>query len=312
MKRKVLSVFLAILLAIIVLPQSQGVDMHDSAVQIIFDGDHASIRIEMNDTSYLVVKFSRIYFGERDSWKARGFPLSMEIEKMCVVKSEGSNPIMGNYTEIVMWKNIQFRQHPHASNSWNANLTLRFYMAEKNYTKGDFLVTTNMIRYGIYLSTNVPYSRIFLEEEIYGGNRMGHMDIFENVGAQGHPGWKKMGRSNGLVPHHFGKDKTGMLGLGNGSVKFQYLWEYQDEIETLYAYQGSQLSLCFSLPNNEGTATMDPYISLPIPVFSHGNITRVVKGIANYIMDHLLSFGLGILIAVGIIFVPIILRKIRL
>ncbi len=309
--KKVLSLLIAMLLAIIVIPQTQGVDMHTNTVQIIFDGEHASVRIEMNDSSYLVVKFSKIYLGEKDSWKSRGFPLSMEIEKMNVKKSSGWSPVMGNYTQVTMWKNIHFKGHSHAKNFWNANLTLIFYIAERNYTKGNFLVTTNMIRYDIHFSTNVPYSRIFLEEEIYGGNRTGHMDIYENMGDQGHPGWKKMGKSNALMPHHFGRDKTGMLGLGNKSVKFQYLWEYQDGIETLYAYQ-EQLSLCFSLPNNEGTATMDPYISLPVSIFSSGNITQIVKGVANYIMDHLLSFGLGILIAVGIIFVPIILRKIRL
>jgi len=279
--------------------------------RIIFDNKNATLSISINKTQHFYLKFTRIFISTTPSFSPHFMDFE-RIENMNIERMSSHNSVMGNYTRITMWKEFEIkgRSHHHG-NPIRVNLTLNFYLAEKTYRKNDVNITRNMIRYSTIIKTNTKNAYVFLEEHMnYGENHKNGSTsrVFECNKTARH--WKMMSPTKHVMKHRFGSDHMGMIGFGRNNVTFRYMWEYGDNINTLYSYDGSNFILYFIFQDKNGTIVQDPYITLPEPISL--NTTSIVNGIrhtVNYIMDHALSLGIGIILAVVIVLSAPLLKR---
>lgn len=282
-----------------------------AGVRIIFDNKNATLSISVNNTQHFYLKFSRIFISTNPSFSPH-FMDSEKIDNMNIEKISSHNSVMGNYTKITMWKEFEMKSRFHHGNPIRVKLSLNFYIAEKTYRKNGVNITGNMIRYSTIITTTTRNAYVFLEEHMNYGEKHKNGSssrVFECNKTAKH--WKLMSPTKHVMKHRFGSDHLGMVGFGRKNVTFRYMWEYQDNINTLYSYDGSNFVLYFIFQDKNGSIVQDPYITLPEPISL--NTTSIVNGIehtVNYIMDHALSLGIGIILAAVIVFsAPMIKRR---
>ncbi len=278
-------------------------------VQLIFDNKNATLNILINRTPYFTLSFSRLYIGTGIMPGMAIHTATKETLKnmeMRVIKSR--NELMGNYTEVLMWKELKIGHGRLRGNE--VNITLRFYIAEKSYYKKDVKIERNMLRYDVLIHTNSPASFFYLEEKMkFKGNQ--GKEVYEY--SNNVPGmWKKLPKTQEIREHMFSGKHLGMIKFGNGSKGVQCLWENDQLVDTFYYYADSDFSLIFSFHNENGSIIYDPYITLPVPIYP--SLQPIVGGVekaVNYLMDHILSFTLGLIIAVFIVLSAPLIRKRR-
>ncbi len=291
---------------------NSGSAEQSSPVKIIFDGKNATVNIEVNGTHYFTLSFSHIYMGT----PAHSSPIFKNMMKedlshMHVKIKRSYSEKMGNYTEVLMWKNMKSGPQGFFHKKANVNVTIRFYLAEKEYYKNDVRVKRNMLRYDVLIFTDSPLPFFYLEENIKSKKNNGSEEVYEySHEAQG--AWKKLGKSAEPREHTFGGDHLGMIKFGRGSDAIECLWEYSSDVNTFYSYSDSELHLIFSFRNENGSIIYDPYISLPVPLSP--SLKPIVGGVeeaVNYIMDHFLSFSIGLVMATVLVLLTPMIRKSR-
>ena len=282
-----------------------------SPVSIVFDGKNATVRISINNTHYFSLQFSKIYIIDGSNIPRIQGLKGESIKNMQVEKKRGYNDVMGNYTKITMWKTMELiHTHGRYKNS-KIKIAMDFYIADKAYQKGDFNVNKSTIRYDTRIDSSAKNVYILLEERMnYRNSLSSNSHVFECNHTGDH--WMRMNRSLEAKEHRFGQDHKGIIGFGHDKVSFKYMWDYQDNIKTFYKYDGSQLSLYFSFKSTNGSIIQDPYIYLPVPIINSNPIVQGVQKAINYAIDHALSLGIGLLIAVAIIFSAPLIRRFRL
>ncbi len=290
---------------------SSNAESPQSPVNIVFDGQNATVRISINNTHYFSLQFSKIYLVENSHIPRIQGLRGESIKNMQVEKTRGYDSVMGNYTKITMWKTIELTHIPGRYKNSNIKITMDFYIADKAYQKGDFNVNRSTIRYDTKIESSTKNTYILLEE------RMNYRDLpltSSHVFECNHTGnsWMRMNRSLDIEEHRFGHDHKGIIGFGHEKVSLEYMWDYQDSIRTFYKYDGSQLSLYFSFKNTNGSIIQDPYIYLPVPIINSNPIVQGMQNAINYAIDHALSLGIGLIIAVAIIFSAPLMKRIRL
>ncbi len=314
MRKKIVAMVALFVLLAALIPISSGENASESPVKIKFDNQNATVIISINGTQYFYLKFTKLYVASGPYFMPGYIGGYKEIKEMNMKTVEGRNEEMGNYTKVTMWKSfkveskIPFEMHREIE----VTLTIDFYIAEKEYMKRDILVNNSMIRYDTTIKTSSGDNYVFLEEHLIYGNDTHTSSVFECGDGEGKH-WKMMNTTEHVMKHYFGNDHLGMLGFGEQKVTFRYMWDYQEGISTLYSYDGSDFRLFFAFENRNGTIIQDPYIALPLPI--SGNISSIIEHpekIISYIMDHALSFGIGLGIAMLLIFSAPIIRKRRL
>ncbi len=314
MIKKIVAIVALFVLLAIIIPSSSGENTSESPVKIKFDNHNATLIISINGTQYFYLKFTKLYVATGPYFMPANIGGAKEIKDMNIKTIKDRNEEMGNYTKITMWKTfeieskIPFEMHREIE----VTLTIDFYIAEKEYMKRDILVNNSMIRYDTTIKTNAKDNYVFLEEHLIYGNDTQTSKVFECGDREGSH-WKMMNTTDHIMKHYFGNDHLGMLGFGEQNISFKYMWDYQEGISTLYSYDGSEFKLFFAFENDNGTIIQDPYITLPLPI--SGNISSIIEHpekVISYIMDHALSFGIGLGIAVVLIFSAPIIRRRRL
>ncbi len=308
--RKIFSLLAIIVVIISSFTFSSHAQNPKSNVNIIFDGKNAMVGIIVNHTQQFYLKFTHLYISDNSNPTHMKNLRGLNIGNMNIKKNRGYNNVMGNYTQITMWKSVNIRGAHGRYGDSKITLTLNFYIAERAYKKGEFIVNRSTIRYDTKIETNIKTAYVFLEEHMqYKDAKMHGSRVFEqNSGKR----WKDMERSQEVREHRFGMNRKGMIGFGKNNVSFRYMWDYDTNIKTFYKYDENQLTLFFMFQNNNGSILQDPYIYLPLPVSNSNPVVEGVVHIVNYTIEHALSLGIGILIASVIIFSVPLIKKFRL
>lgn|GEM_PF-2665201 len=293
-----------------VIPVFSGASESQSPIKITFDNKNATVKISVNNTQFFLLKFTKVYVATTPYFMSTAIAGMGEIRDMNIETIQDSNREMGNFTKITMWKSFEISGKMPFHKKIEVTITIDFYIAEKEYMKKDILVNRSMIRYDTRITTSESNNFVFLEEHMIYGNVSGEPSrVFEC----GDHSWKMMNKTEHVMKHYFGSDHLGMVGFGDRNVSFRYMWNYEEGISTLYSYDGTNFKLFFGFENNNGTIIQDPYIALPLPI--SGNLSSIIEHpekIISYIMDHALSFAIGLTLAVVVVFSAPLLRRRRL
>lgn len=269
-------------------------------VKLIFNEKNASVNIKINNTYYFSLSFTRIYLGKQ-SFKG----MAKELKNMKIKFIKAQNEKMGNYTEVLMWKNLKIREKGCFGRNNEVNVTLRFYISEKEYYKKEVKIKRNMLRYDILIYSNSSVPFFLLEEKINVNNQS--QEVYEYSDENG-ARWKAVRMVHEPMKHRFGNHNLGMIKFGKGNGAIKHMWEYEENVETFY-YTNSDFHLIFSFKNENGSVIYDPYISLPVDLSP--NLKPIIEGerVVNYLMDHFFSFFIGLIVAVAVIFIPYFKRR---
>jgi len=324
MMKSVLSLAIFVLMLATFTPQVQGEVSQNPTVRIVFDNYNASLRIYINESEYFNLTFRKVYVtknpyagemsGVGNVMVGEGF-----IGSMNITEESGWNEKMGNYTKVTMWKNVKIKNKVDfpfvGPKEINANVTINFYMSEKNYTKGGIRVGRNTIRYDTIIRTGTKGDFVIIEESMSGKDLISGApgEVYEfnpqNITLQQY--WDRMNMTDDVVKHKFGSGNMGMLKFKIRRSNITYSWEY-DNKTTFYSYNGESFHLFYAFQNENGTVIQDPYITLPTPIMGNPNtIVEGVEDVVNYIMDHAISLGLGIIVATVIILTGPAIRRLR-
>ena len=306
-RRITLIVVLFVILASII-PMLSEADEPQNPIKIKFDNKNATVEISVNNTQFFLLRFTKLYVATNPYFMSTAIAGVEEIKDMEIKTTEENNEKMGNFTKITMWKSFEISSKMPIHKKIEVTLTIEFYIAEKEYVKNDILVNKSMIRYDTKITTSESNNFVFLEEHMVYGNVSGQLTkVFEC----GNHAWKMMNKTDHIMKHHFGSNHLGMLGFGDGNISFKYIWNYEEWISTLYSYDGRNFRLFFGFENKNGTIIQDPYIALPLPISGDlGTIIEHPEKVISYILDHALSFAVGLTLAAVIIFsAPIIKRR---
>ncbi len=272
-------------------------NMNFKYVSLEFDGKNSTISITINNSDVMKIKFTRIYMGSIES----PFMGWGNLNDMKISKEYEKNNAMGNYIHIKMWKNTTIVKIFPWHKNYYALISIDFYISQKNYEKKKFEIGNNTIRFDINIDTNCPDDYIFLEQKISVQEDNKNMNIFEK-----HDGWKEIKKMGNITYHDFSQDDLGIIGFGKNNMVFKYGWFSENSLKTLYKYTGEKFIFYFAY-ENDGHIIQDPYISLPVPVF-----IEIEKKVVNFLMEHVLSISLGLLLSLLLVVSPRLLRRIRL
>lgn len=306
--KKIASLLLTILLLSLIFSSKASSSSQEPAVKIVIDNRNSTILVVVNNTQYFSLRFSKVYMGE-SFMGLHASIISQELKNMKVRMKRGYNHIMGNYTEILMWKNMAIKLKGPMRREMHMNFTVRFYVAEKEYYKKETKIGTNMLRYDIIMKSDSIMPFFYVQENVKYQKDSKPGEVYERIGME-HVQWKKLGKSEEIKEHLFGKDKKGMLRFGEEKQNIAFLWEYENDMDTFYSYSNSELHLIFSFRNYNGSVIYDPYIALPLPIYP--NLQPVIgstEKVISYLMDHIFSFSIGLIAAVTIIFIPMLRRR---
>ncbi len=315
-----LGIFAILLLAAV--PQVQGESTPEPRIKIVFDNLNASLRIYINESEYFNLTFEKVYI-TKNPYMGDVSNIIMgegKIGSMNMSQENGWNSKMGNYTKVTMWKEVIVKNKMDipfmGPREVRANVTINFYIAEKNYTKGGIQVGRNTIRYNTIIRTETEDDFILVEE------RMSSLDLttgvpgevyeFDNGEVAVSDCWDRMNMTDDVVKHRFGSGGMGMLKFSIRRANITYSWEYDDNLTTLYSYDGNHFHLYYAFKNHNGTVVQDPYITLPEPIMGNPNtIVEGVEDVVNYLMDHAISLAIGIVAAVVLVLSAPAARRFR-
>ena len=274
-------------------------------VTLIFNEKNASVNIKINNTYSFSLSFTHIYLGESSSpvIPFKGM-VKEELKDMKIKFIKSQNEKMGNYTEVLMWKNLEIKEKGPFGRNNKVNVTLRFYISEKEYYKKEVKVERNMLRYDIFISSSSFVPFFFIEEKINSNINNQTQEVYEYSKGGGMQ-WKVISRVYEPMEHRFGNNNLGMIKFGKENDAIKHLWEYEENVETFYFYNNSEFHLIFSFKNENGSVICDPYISLPVALSPY--LKPIIEGserVVSYLMDHFFSFFIGLIVAVAIIFIP--------
>ncbi len=320
---RTLSVMLIFVLLLPPVSAQAGEFSHNPSVRIIFDNQNSSLRIYLNSSEYFNLTFRKIYIATNpyemgDDFDVDNFFMgSAEIGSMNMSSKEGWSREMGNYTRVVMWKSLNVKNRNDIPfmepKNVKVNITVEFFMAEKSYTKDGIVIGRNTIRFSTKISTDSRGNFIFLEESMGALNLTTGApgEVFE-MGWNHGVHWNRMNMTDGFVKHQFGGNNLGALKFRISRSNITYSWGSRYVRSTLYSYNGESFHLLYGFQNENGTILQDPYITLPVPIM--GNPNTVVEGVenaVNYLIDHAISFGMGIAAAVIIVLTGPLARRLH-
>ena len=269
--------------------------------KISVDGQNSAINISMNSSAYIELSFNKIYVGSLNLIQFPRFYYG-DLKGMNVTQEYNYSKDMGNYLHIQMWKNTKLIRFGWGK-TYTAKVILDFYVASKNYTKKSIEVDRNTLRYDVRIYTDCPDDFIYLSHRINTGGFEK-----ENVFSKEDHHWDDVDKTMGKKWMNF--TCRGNLGFGTSpdNLSFIYLWNATN-VNSIYSYWDNHVDLFF-VYQNTGTVSQDPYVKLPVPIFT--NTTEIPGKVVNYFMDHTLSISIGIGVAAAIISIPVLINRRKL
>ncbi len=270
-------------------------------VGIHFYSDNSSVRLVINNTTSITIKFEKIYAGEY--FGKHMFPQSWigEINGMHVNEDQGNNSEIGQYIHVRMSSSIILKNMVDSRQDYPADINIDFYVSSHPYFKQGMRIDNSTLRYDVRINTNCPANFIIIQEGIQ-FNR-GNMSAFM---LQDHQ-WKEMKKTYSKLPLNTTK-RFGEIGFGSEKMDYRFMWNTNTINSLLYTYTAGNLDLFFAYENN-GSIVDDPYIKTPVPIFTPESVPEEMTKAVNYLIDHALSIGIGIALSSALIALPMLKRR---
>lgn len=287
----VLIVAFAILTTSVV--QGSAVEQRFHRAKILVNPENSTLRISVNSNLNIYLRFDKIYY-EINHFRRFGI-YNGDLQGMKVQRWVNTSANMGKFVHLRMWKNVTLRFLNQKTGHY-ANVIFDLYIASRNYTKGNFNITRNMVRYDIHITSDLKSGRVFLVHKMY-VHAHSKMRPFLRRGKE----WRLI---NGR-DRWYNTSSIGAVGFGesNRTIKLSYIWSGRG-VSAIYGFHSNYAKIVLVFRNN-GSIVRDPYVKLPVPLFLENETSKVV----NYLFEHVYSLGLGMGVAMGIIAAPFIFRK---
>ncbi len=272
----------------------------ESQVNIKVVPSRSAVNITFNKSDFFEISFITIYAGTLDLFKGPMLWYA-KLNNMNYHKEYGKNEEMGEFLHIRMWKNVTLkRMYIQWGQEYSAAVTLDFYVASKNYTKGKVLVDVNTLRYDVRIDTDCPADFIYLDHRI----KMKDLDSGK-VMAQIDDESEEIEKRHGM--YWLNASEWGEVKFMNDDGPVHYSWDAERLEGVKYEYWDGYMDVYF-IYKNTGTIVQDPYIKLPMPFFSNETAGKIV----NYFMEHVTSISVGIAAAMAVVLIPAVLKRRRL
>ena len=278
------------------------VSLNFKYVGIHFYSDNSSVRLVINNTTSITIKFEKIYAGEYIGEQVFPQSWSGDIGNMQVNKEYGKSEEMGQYVHVSMSSSTILKNMMGFRQDYAANINIDFYVSNRSYSKHGMLVDNSTLRYDLRINTQCPANFIIIQEEILFGN--GDMSAFM---LQDHQ-WKEMKRTYSRLPLNATK-KFGEIGFGQEKMDYRFMWSTDTINSLFYTYIDGNFTLFFAYENN-GSIVDDPCIKTPVPIFTpQSSLSKEFAPVVNYFMEHAMSVGIGIALSLVLIAVPMAKRR---
>ena len=294
-------VVLIMLIASAIGVSASHVSLNFKYVNIHFYSNNSSVKLVINNTTSITIKFEKIYAGEYLGEQVFPQSWSGEIESMQVNKEYGKSEEMGQYVHVSMSSSTILKNMMGFRQDYAANININFYVSNRSYSKHGMVVDNSTLRYDLRINTQCPANFIIIQEKIQFGEE--YMSAFMLHDHE----WEEMKRTYSRLPLNTTK-RFGEIGFGKENIDYRFMWSTDTINSLFYTYTGRNLDLFFAYDNN-GSIVDDPYIKTPVPIFTPQSLPEEVGHAANYIIDHALSVGIGIAFSLVLIAIPLFKRR---